>query len=138
MSSPDGIKIISLECENFKRLRAVAIRPNGNLVEITGKNGAGKSSVLDAIWAALAGKKAIQKQPVRKGQEKAEITLDLGHLKVRRTFTDKGADFTTTLTVTSADGGKFASPQDVLDTLCGEFSFEPLAFARLKPEDQFQ
>jgi|GEM_PF-314350 len=36
------MKIISLTAENIKRLTAVYIEPDGNLVEITGKNGAGK------------------------------------------------------------------------------------------------
>ena len=39
------MKIIRLSAENVKRLVAVEIEPTGNLVEITGKNGAGKTSV---------------------------------------------------------------------------------------------
>lgn len=48
------MKIIALQAENVKRLVAIEIRPDGNLVQITGKNGAGKTSVLDCIWWALA------------------------------------------------------------------------------------
>jgi len=44
------MKIISLVAENVKKLVAVEIKPDGNLVEITGKNGQGKTSVLDSIW----------------------------------------------------------------------------------------
>lgn len=131
-------RIISLEAENFKRLKVIAIKPDGNIVQITGANGAGKSSVLDAIYSALVGREATPKQPVRKGQKKAEVELDLGHLKVRRTFTatDEGGH-TTSLTVIAADGGKFKSPQSVLDAMCGDLSFDPLAFARMKPLEQF-
>lgn len=42
--------IISLTVENIKKIKAVTIRPTGNVVEITGRNGQGKSTVLDAIW----------------------------------------------------------------------------------------
>ena len=80
------MRIISLQAENLKRLVAVNIQPDGNVVEITGKNGAGKTSVLDAIYWALAGKDGIQSTPIRKGEDHAVIKLDLGELKVVRKF----------------------------------------------------
>ena len=49
------MNIVKLRAENIKRIVAVEIEPDGALVQITGRNGAGKSSVLDAIWWALAG-----------------------------------------------------------------------------------
>ena len=49
------MKIIEFRAERFKRLSAVDITPEGNTVIISGKNGQGKSSVLDAIWLALGG-----------------------------------------------------------------------------------
>ena len=49
--------IIELKAENVKVLKAIEIRPEGNIIELTGKNGNGKSSVLDSIIMALAGKK---------------------------------------------------------------------------------
>ena len=76
------MKILKLTCENFKKLRAVEITPKGELVEICGKNGAGKSSVLDSIWWALEGTKHIQAMPIRKGADKARIRLDLGEMVV--------------------------------------------------------
>src|SRR3990170_4767078 len=85
------MKILKLTAENVKKLRAVEITPTGELVEITGRNGAGKSSVLDAIWWALAGTKHIQAVPIRKGATKARIRLDLGELIVERRFTPAGA-----------------------------------------------
>ena len=80
------MKIISLQAENIKRLVAVHIEPDGSLVQITGKNGAGKTSVLDSIWWALGGTKPHQPQPIRKGQDNAVIELDLGEYIVRREF----------------------------------------------------
>ena len=47
--------IIRAEIQDFKRVSVAAIDAGG-IVEITGGNGQGKSSVLDAIEAALAGK----------------------------------------------------------------------------------
>jgi len=133
------VKIISLQAENVKKLVAVEIRPDGNLVQITGKNGQGKTSVLDSIWWALAGASHIQSAPIRKGAAEARIRLDLGELKVTRTFRRAGEDGkeTTSISVENADGARYPSPQKMLDALLGELSFDPLEFARMAPADQF-
>lgn len=134
------MKIIALQAENVKRISAVEIRPNGNLVEITGKNGAGKTSILDAIWWALAGASHIQSAPIRKGANEARIRLDLGEIRVTRTFrrgAKAGDKDATSIVVESADGARFPSPQRMLDALIGALSFDPLAFARDEPKAQF-
>jgi DNA repair exonuclease SbcCD ATPase subunit len=139
MEKTKGMRIVALEAENFKRLKVVSIKPSGDIIQITGKNGQGKTSVLDAIWAALAGKSVIQKKPIRTGATEAVIKLDLGHLKVKRTFREgkEGGPYSSTITVESADGGKFSSPQDVLDNLIGEFALDPVALMELDPEELF-
>jgi DNA repair exonuclease SbcCD ATPase subunit len=122
-------RIIRLQAENVKRLVAVEIKPDpqGNLVIIGGKNAQGKSSVLDAIYYALAGKKALPVEPIRKGEKKAEITVELDEIIIRRIMTEK----TDRLEVSTREGAKFASPQALLDGLTNSMSFDPLAFARL-------
>jgi hypothetical protein len=128
------VKIIKLTAENVKRLKAVEITPDGTVQVITGRNAQGKTSVLDAIWLALGGGAAGREtpRPIRDGEDKASVTLDLGDLVVVRTWTgDK-----TALTVKSADGAKYGSPQGVLDALVGRLSFDPLEFTRLSARDQ--
>ena len=133
------MKIIALEAENLKRIVAVSIKPDGNLVQITGKNGQGKTSVLDAIWWALAGKGNVQATPIRNGQERAVISLDLGDLKVTRTFNAKeDGSFTTSIKVENAEGARFQSPQKMLDDLLGQLTFDPLAFSRMSNTDKVQ
>ncbi len=126
-------KIIELKAENVKRLRAVQIKPDGNIVSIGGKNGAGKTSVLDSIMYALAGKESLPKVPVRRGEEKAVVVLELDDMIIKRTFTAEGG---TSLVVTNKEGLKFPSPQGLLDALVGRLSFDPLEFSRIKPEAQ--
>jgi len=62
------IKINKLEIENVKRIKAVRIEPSANgLTIVGGKNGQGKTSVLDAIAWALGGDKYRPTQPERDG-----------------------------------------------------------------------
>jgi AAA15 family ATPase/GTPase len=64
----DKIKINILETENTKRIKAVRMEPASNgLTIIGGKNGQGKTSVLDAITWALGGDKYRPSQPQRDG-----------------------------------------------------------------------
>jgi DNA repair exonuclease SbcCD ATPase subunit len=127
------MKIIELRAENFKRLSAVRITPDGGLVQITGRNGAGKTSVLDAIAAALGGKDAVPGKPIRAGAERAEVRVDLGDLIVTRRFT---GDDKSSLVVENREGLRYQSPQSVLDALLGRLSFDPLAFGRMPAKTQ--
>ena len=133
------MKIISLEAENIKKLVAVEIKPDGNMVQITGKNGQGKTSVLDSIWWAMSGAANIQGNPIRKGENKARIRLDLGEIVVERIFkkTDEGNTLSS-ITVENAEGTAIRQPQTMLDKLIGELSFDPLAFARMSKKEQFE
>lgn len=133
------MKIVRLEAENILRLAAVAIEPSGDIVEITGENGAGKSSTLNAIWMALGGEKTIPPEPIKLGADKGYVRLDLGDLTVTRTFKRRDdGDYSTTLTVENKEGMRPQSPQNLLSTLVGRLAFDPLEFTRLKPEDQMK
>ncbi|MFF2026594.1 hypothetical protein [Rhodococcus koreensis] len=136
--STDGYRVVNLAAENYKRIKAVDITPdpNSSTVTIAGRNAQGKSSVIDAIWAALAGTAATKgtatTRPIRDGENIARVTVDLGTLVVTRTWEgDK-----TALKVESQEGARFGSPQKMLDELIGRLSFDPLAFASLAPKAQ--
>src|SRR5688572_19792136 len=97
------MRVVELRAENFKRLKAVRINPAAGLQQISGANAQGKSSVLDAVFAALGGASAAPIKPIREGAEKAEVTLDLGDMLVRRRWTASGS----TLQVESKEGAVF-------------------------------
>lgn len=131
------MKIIQLKAENLKRLKAVDITPeDGNpIVTIAGRNAQGKTSVLDAIYFALAGASAQKdtSRPIRDGEDHAEVTLDLGDLVVKRKWTANDKSY---LSVESKDGAVYRSPQQVLDRLTGALTFDPLEFSRMDPKGQ--
>lgn len=128
-----SLRIHNLQAENYKRLVAVDISPSGDIVTIAGKNAQGKSSVLDSIYAALAGGDGKVDKPIREGQDAATVRLDLGDLVVIRKWRKNDGG---TLTVEAKDGARYSSPQTVLDDLVGRFAFDPLAFIHQKPKDQ--
>lgn len=129
------MKIIKLKAENYKVLKAITITPKGNTVVISGKNGQGKTSTLDTIWAALSGGEAGKKnkKPIREGEDYAIITLDLGDLIITRKWTSNEKSY---LTVENKEGASFKSPQSILDSLVGRLTFDPLEFANLKNKEQ--
>lgn len=129
------MKIVRLQSENVKRLRAVEVipDPNGSLVVIRGENGAGKSSVLDSIAYALGGRDIQPPMVIRDGQDKAQVVVDLGDLVVERRWT---ANDRTYLEVRGKDGATHKSPQALLDKMVGSLAFDPLAFMRLPTTKQ--
>ena len=105
-------KIIALEAENVKRLKAVHIAPQENgLTIIGGNNKQGKTSVLDAIACALGGAKYKPTNLTRQGSvipARIKLTLSNG-LVVER----KGKN--AALTVTDPMGRK--AGQTILDEI---------------------
>lgn len=129
------MKILNFRAENYKRIQLVEITPDGNLVQITGRNKQGKTSVLDALWAALAGGEASRAtaQPIREGETQASVRLDLGEYIITRVWKKNDVG---TLTVESPRGAKYGSPQKILDGIVGKRSMDPLVFVKLAPSEQ--
>lgn len=128
------MKILQLQSQNVKRVREVNITPDGALVVISGKNGEGKSSILDSIVYALGGGTALKNtpDPIRHGEKRAKVVLETEELIITRTFTPNG----TKLEVTPKSGVPIASPQAFLDNLIGKISFDPLRFTQLDAKAQ--
>ena len=127
------MKILKLTAENFKKLSAVEITPDGNVVVISGKNAAGKSSVLDAIEVALCGGK-MPKKPIKDGEVRAKVEVNMGPYKVTRKFF--GTSSTLTVETTGETPTTVRRPQEFLDSVVGNISFDPLAFLNKQPAEQ--
>jgi exonuclease VII small subunit len=96
----EGVKITSLEIENVKRVRAVSLDCEGKALSIVGgRNGQGKTSVLDSIMWALGGDRYRPTTPIRNGADNIHIKIELDNgVSVERNGT------TGSLKVTSAKG----------------------------------
>jgi hypothetical protein len=129
-------RITALHVKNFKRLHDVEIHPDADrtFILIGGKNGNGKSSVLDALTAAFGGKKQLPDDPVRHGADEATIHVELDHgeLEIRRVIDPDGESH---LEVRDRLG-PVRAPQDMLNSLIGARFLDPLAFLQLPPKEQ--
>ena len=83
-----SIKINNLEIENTKRIKAVKLEPTANgLTVIGGRNGQGKTSVLDAIAWALGGEKYRPTSATHEGSvipPSLKVTLNNGLIVERK------------------------------------------------------
>jgi len=127
------MKIIKLEVENVKRIKAATIKPDGSTVVIGGKNGAGKSSAIDSIAYALGGKALCPDEPLRRGKKRGSVKIDLGEYSVERIFTKGGSRL-------EVKGSKDETGQALLDRLIGktQLGFDPIAFMHKKRADQLE
>jgi len=155
------VKILRLQSSNIQRVTAVDITPDPatRVIKIGGKNGNGKSSVLDTISIALGGQALCPAEPIHGGELEGMARLDLGELVVTRKFrrerlhtVDCGIHLaiepkvcncpptfsptTSSLVVANRDGAKYPTPQAILDRLKSDLTFDPLAFASATEKEQ--
>lgn len=132
----DSGRILKLTVENFKGVEFAEVDTRGAaMVHVTGRNGAGKSSILDSIVAVLGGTRVIDAEPVRHGAETAQIIATFADGTVlRRNWTANGNSY---LKVTTADGAVVANGQTWLDQRVNAVAFDPFAWIRKPVREQF-
>lgn len=125
------VKINKLEIENVKRVKAVQIEPTPNgLTVVGGRNGQGKTSVLDSIAWALGGNSYKPSNPQREGSVVPpiiKIQLDNGLIVER-----KGENGT--LRVTDPSGKK--AGQNLLNSFVEQFAINLPKFMEMNSKDK--
>ena len=127
------VKIHNLEIENVKRVKAVMVEPTLNgLTVIGGKNGQGKTSVLDSIAWALGGNHYKPSNPKRVDSvidPIIKIQLDNGYIVERKG--EKG-----TLKVIDPSGKK--AGQALLDSFVEQFAINLPKFMDMNNKDKLK
>ncbi len=145
MPKDDLLTLTRFEIDNFMRIVHFELDTDGGVVEIAGANGNGKSAVLAAWDAMLAGAGAVPEKPVHApaaGEPAVEKYRIKGtfsaHGKPEYVITVTGRDGgKPTLKVERADGGRIeGGAQTFLNDLTGCVPFDAMEFSRMKPADQ--
>ena len=131
------MQVLAVKVDNFKKIGHVDLSTADKaMILVGGKNGAGKSSLLDAISAALMGEKACPEEPIQRGKDSGSVVVKLEGYTVTRTWTRKAdGSAGSTLKIVGPDGG-IGSPQTWLSGKMGDLTCDPLAFMAAKPADQ--
>lgn len=140
--TPMNYRLVEVRATNVKALKAVAVKVDGKpLFKISGRNGQGKSSLLDAVVMALAGPAAFPEKPIRAGESEASIFLDFTDLKLTRTIVatdDLKRGYTSTVKLEFRDGKRVKEKQTVLDALRGSpIADDPLRFATMDSKQRY-
>lgn len=127
--------LTGLKIQNYMGVELLEINPTG-VVTVKGKNGVGKSTVLDAIYYAIIGGKSVE-QPIKEGTKKAVITVTLGgidrELILTRTITQKS----NTLKVVD-NGENKTKASELLKGLLNKISIDPQKFLLLPKKEQVE
>lgn len=133
-------RIHRLEVSNFRGLAFADVTVGSAMVKVVGYNSAGKSSVLNAIAAAVATRAQFVK-PIKDGWKQATIRLHIGgedvDTVVIRTFTEsEEGKVTTKLEMQTPSGVVLKRPADLLKQLVGDGPLDPLKFMMASDRDQ--
>ena len=127
----EAVKISALELENVKRVRALSLEPTADgLTVIGGRNGQGKTSVLDAIAWALGGNRKRPDRPTREGSAtpaQLRVTLTNGIVVERKG--KNGA-----LAVTDPEGRR--AGQALLDSFVEELAIDLPRFMAMSDRER--
>jgi DNA repair exonuclease SbcCD ATPase subunit len=133
----EGLRILKAEIRNFKNISYKEIDIDGRSIIIAGKNGKGKSAMLQALTSPL-NSKVIPVEPVKKGEGQGSVEIEIGgfvngfetNYTVGMVFSagsSKGR-----LWMKDATGKSITSGQKgILNQIIGDISFDIMDFLRL-------
>lgn len=133
------LRIIGIDIQNFKRIELFRCKfGNSGIVTFGGENAQGKSSIIDALHAALVGVPKSLTNPVRDGEDTAHIRVTIGNgenveYKVIRTFHREGSPL---IRVVGPNDAQISNGSAVLKELLSQNSVDPIAFLNLQPIEQ--
>lgn len=132
----EGLKILQAEVTNFKNIDHKLIEFEGRSAMILGKNGSGKSSLIQALTCAI-NSKMIPSKAIQEGEERATILVKVGGVlhgeyreyNIDMHFSEK--DQKGRLVLTDKDGGKIPGGKSMVKSIVGNVGFDILEFINL-------
>ena len=123
-------QISEVEIKNIKGIESLSFKA-GAVTILSGSNGAGKSSVIDAVGAIFDG--GHDPSLLRNGTDQGEvkITLDDGST-IRKRVTPTKSD----LEVRNPQGGIVKRPAEHVKALAQSFAFDPIGLVSAPKKDR--
>ena len=135
--TPNNLPVVGLQVNNIQKIKFADLSLDKNTVVVSGGNGAGKSSLCNALRLALGDKVASKliTKPITDGESKALVSVDVGKFTITRTWNEKGKS---TTKIVNKDGLIYKSPAEFLKSMVGNLAFDPLEFSQMAEKDQSQ
>lgn len=127
------MKIQRIEVQNIKHVEFWELRPR-TLNVISGANGTGKTSRLDALRAVFAG--GTDPEWLRKGCKEGHVIveLDTGATIKKRLWIKRNGEITSELVITDPEGLPVPAPQTFVDQLAGILAVDPVRLLQMPPK----
>ena len=118
---------------NYKGITHAEIPFTKHMVLLQGKNGSGKSSLIDGIISCLGGvdSKTVR-DPIKHGEKKATNILEFEEGIITRTFTEGGSN---SIKLVFNDGKEIRGIGKIAEYI-GCSSFDPMVFTRMNDKEQ--
>lgn len=133
MSESNGrVPITRISIRNFKKLTECTLTPTGDITVFAGDSGQGKTSVLQAVRAALTG---ADPEVITQGQDQATVFLEFGDgSTIERVIRSTGEDGL----MVSQEGRHLdkAQAKAFLKALAGQGVFDPVRWVQLGGGDK--
>jgi DNA repair exonuclease SbcCD ATPase subunit len=129
-----GLSVVSIDIKNIMGVAEATITPDGNVIEITGKNGSGKSSMIEAIKGALG--ISEHSTLLRNGEKKGQVVLDCGDMLIRRVYTPSGSKLDIQGKVMGSDDySSLTKPAAILKNMINPNSVNPVQLLTARPKE---
>ena len=122
------MKVQNVGVKNFRGIDWEYFEPKGNHVYLSGKNGSGKTSLIDAIF------NNIPDLPLKQGSTKGETIVELDGYTIIRKYSTKNAKGK--LTIVDDNGEEQKSPATLLKKLFGLKHFDVPKFLDMSARDK--
>lgn len=124
------MKIVKLKIKNIYGIKEY--ETNGSSIELSGENGVGKTSVIDAVRYALTNK-PNRKYIVRKGETEGEVLIETDNgIRIDRKVRTNQADYKSI----KKDGKEVGSPETFLRDIFTPLQLSPVEFMAMDEKSQ--
>jgi len=130
----DGLYILRAETKNFKNIELNTIDIAGRSMIIAGKNGTGKSSLIQSLLSPI-NSNYVPLEPIKKGEESGHTEITIGgyangeHVKYNVGYYFSQEHKRGRLTLSDKTGAKIkGGEKGILDSIIGNISFDIMDF----------